>query len=487
MLKQVMKDSAIYTVANGLFGIVHVGLFFWAGHYLDKAQMGAVEMVYSLILLIQLTVALEVSQAIGRFTADANEDDRRKLISSALWFSIIMHTAFVLAISPFAGPISRGLLGADGFGKLFVVGFVAAACWSIYYHVRNQLRWLLMSKAYTVGMFVYVALAGGVGVTLLLRPDWAIYAILIAIIVASLPPVLMGVWRFRRELRPTISRTHLKEMLAFSLPLVPSSVAVFLAHYFDRLALAQIRGLEDVGLYGMGSKLAMLVYMGVVGFQGAVTPLIYHKYRDAETPGQLDRIFRWFLWLSLSMLLGTAVFAPEVARLLFPKFQAGVVVVPFLAFAAILSQIYIFSPGLALAKKTRLIAAIYIGGAILNVALNLALIPFMGILGAALATCLSAALTAAVYLHVSQRDYAIPFRGVRIVAALAIVTVVCVAMSRLTATGEGSIGFWLLAGLKLPALWAGMAGLMFVLIEADQRCALRTWLGQKCRRLTGRP
>ena len=474
MLKKVLKDGVIYAFANGLFGIVHVGLFFLAANHLDRASMGAVEMVYSMILLLQMVVALEVSQAVGRFTAEADHDDRSGYISSAWWFSLLAHGALLAVALPLSNVIAQALTGREEFGRLFQLGFVAAAGWSLYYHARSQLRWLLLPKPYAAGVLVYVALAAALGAWMLYRPRWAVYAIVAAISVASVPAIVMAMWRVRSYLRLAISGRHLRMMLAFSLPLVPSSVAVFLSQYFDRLALAKLMGIESVGLYAMGAKLALLVYLAILGFQGAVVPLVYHEHTRPETPEQLERVFRWFLWLSLSMLLVAGLFATDVAGWLFPAYQAGAVVVPWLAFAVILAQIYIFAPGLVLEKKTRRIAAISIGGAGLNVGLNFLLIPSMGISGAAVATCIAAAVTAAAYIWTSQREYAIPYRYWRIAIGLALAAAFCVTVGHIFPDGlPGPL--W----VKVIAALVGIAVLCSVLLGGQLRRKVQSALAQK--------
>jgi len=480
MLKRVLKDGVQYAVANGLFGITHVGLFVVAARRIDEAAMGAVEIVYALIALLQLTVALEVSQATGRFLPEADREDRTAIISSGWWFTILAYLVLLAAALPLSDPIARLLTGQNGYGRLFQLGLIAAACWSLHYYVRSQLRWLLRARAYVVGMGVYVVLAACLGIWLLNQPRWALYAFVVATALASVPAVLMGLWRVRSHVRLRISGRHLRMMLAFSLPLVPSSVAVFLSQYFDRLALARLVGIESVGLYAMGSKLAMLVYLAILGFQGAVVPLVYHEHRRPEAPQQLERVFRWFLWLSLSMLVIVALAGPHIAAWLFPDYRAGVVVVPWLALAVILAQFYIFSPGLVLSKRTRTIAAINLGGAALNCLLNVLLIPPLGIVGAAAATCLAAAVTAAVYLIISQKEYAVPYRRVGLLISLVLAAAFCLLVGQIPDGWQGSV-LW----LKVAGSVIGMAVLFALLLGRHEVRQLRALLTERSNQTAG--
>jgi O-antigen/teichoic acid export membrane protein len=101
-----------------------------------------------------------------------------------------------------------------------------------------------------------------------------------------------------------------------------------------------------------------------------------------------------------------------------PEYYASALVVPLLVPAILLSGMYIFGPGLGIAKKTGVIALINIIGAVLNTSLNFTLIPLLGIRGAALATLLSSITVFAAYIIYSQNLYFIPHTWLRLAGAL---------------------------------------------------------------------
>ena len=84
---------------------------------------------------------------------------------------------------------------------------------------------------------------------------------------------------------------QLRAMLRFSAPLVPAGLAVFISLYINRFALNHFGSLEDVGHFGIGSRIAGLVALLILGIQAALTPLVYQHYREPQTPGQIARLF----------------------------------------------------------------------------------------------------------------------------------------------------------------------------------------------------
>ncbi len=135
-----------------------------------------------------------------------------------------------------------------------------------------------------------------------------------------------------------------------------------------------------MGLYGIGYRLSSIAGLVMVGFQGALTPLIYTYHREEDTPRQLARIFRLFLAFALIMFLGLSLFSIDILRFFTTApFYGGSVVVVYLVPAILLAQMNIFAPGIDIAKKTYLHIWINVGGALLIAALNF-LIPYWELL-----------------------------------------------------------------------------------------------------------
>lgn len=157
----------------------------------------------------------------------------------------------------------------------------------------------------------------------------------------------------------------------------------------------------------------------MIGFQGALTPLVFHHHANTAMPGELARIFRFFLALALPSMLCLGVFSRELVWLFAtPEYYAAWSIIPFLSFGLLFSNLYIFTPGLFIRNRTPTVAAINILAAISNLALNLTLIPILGIVGASLATFLSAFAEFAPYFAFSQRLYPVPHDLKRLLLAL---------------------------------------------------------------------
>ena len=136
--------------------------------------------------------------------------------------------------------------------------------------------------------------------------------VLLSQALAGAAAAIAGLVLLRDSWRFVIDRTDLRRMLAFSLPLIPASLSVFVTLYFSRVALRIFGDLDDVANYGMAARLAGFVGLLVIGMQSAVTPLVYNHYRDKETPGQLAHMFSGVIGVCIAVCVGLNAFAADM-------------------------------------------------------------------------------------------------------------------------------------------------------------------------------
>jgi O-antigen/teichoic acid export membrane protein len=429
MIRTFFRDSAIYTIPSILsYGIS----FFLVPLYtrvLTPSDYGALDMITVFGSLIALTVALEVSQGVARFYRDEQTDvGRRTLASTALWFTVFMFTLFLIIAIAFAPTLSLIVIGAPNLENAFRLGVVSIWVNGLLYLLKTQLRFELQSKAYSTVSILHSLATTTASVILTYVFQFGIYGLLTGMIIGTTAGALLAIWYLRETLELSFDLSKLALMLSFSIPLVPSSIGSFVSMYIDRLMINYYLSLEEVGLFGIGFRLASISTIALVGFQMAITPLVYKHYKDPATPTQLATIFRLFLAIIIILFIILALFADVALWILTtPAYYAASQIVVFLVPAVLLSQMYIFAPGIGIAKKTYLFIWINIGGAILNTSLNWMLIPHFGYVGAGIATLLGNACVFGTYMYCSQKLYYVPhnWRDIASVVfvAVAIVTI----------------------------------------------------------------
>jgi O-antigen/teichoic acid export membrane protein len=410
VIERLRRDGVIYALAamasrGATFLLVPIYT-----RLLDPSHYGALELILTAGLLVNLMVALEVGQGLAREWAEQTDEARRRsLASTAFTFTVLAHAAFLAIALAASAPLTHALLGSVTFEAEFRAGLVFVALNAVFLQLQNQFRWDLRPRSYAVISVLYggLTLVAGAG----LGRSHGLQGILWGQALAAGLCCAASLVLLHGQVQLALDGRQLARMLRYSLPLVPSGAALFASFYVNRLILAAFTSLTEVGILGVGQRIAGLTTLLIVGLQGALTPLIYRHHHEPGVPAQLAKIFEGFVAIAMLSCLLLSVFARElVGWIATPRFAVSATLLPWLAPAALLSQMYIFAPGIAIARKTSWQLALTGASAVVAIALNLLLIPLWGAWGAAVASCSAAALFLALWVAASQRVYPMPLR-----------------------------------------------------------------------------
>jgi O-antigen/teichoic acid export membrane protein len=391
---------------------------------LTPEEFGLLDYFVALGAIASIVATFEIMQGLARYIPECLGDEQKKrgYASTCMWFVLGAYTAMLVLVSIYSSLLAEILLGAPEKS-----GLVELAGWSywvagVFNILQGQLRWELRAATSALLSLLAAVLTVACTTTLVLWLQWGVKGALLGQVIGGLLALLPGLYLTRSSFGLCFDGASLRRMLAFSMPLIPSSLAVVMILYFDRIALKELMGLSDVGIYAVGQKIALVATFPLIGFRSALTPLIYANHERNSTPGELAKIFRVFCVAALAMTLGVSVFAREIIGLVASEaFHGAVSVVPLLIFAVLLSNMYIFAPGLDIKRKTWIISMINITAAVLSLGLNYLLIPVFGILGAALSAVIACGASFLVYMYVSQRLYPVPHDWIGIIKLFFIV------------------------------------------------------------------
>lgn len=208
---------------------------------------------------------------------------------------------------------------------------------------------------------------------------------------------------FSRYLRdpgtPGLSRPSFPvayKMIRQSWPLLVSGVANQANLRSDVIVIQAVLGASSVGVYSAAARMSELAFFVPVVFMNATLPLLLKARNDPSSSPEayrsvLQRSYDYAFWLGVLV----AVAAGSVGTFVITKFFADdysqsvgllwilVIACPFVFMAAVYSK-WIIAEGQLWASVTR-----HGIGAALNIALNLALLPTLGIKAAAISTVMS--------------------------------------------------------------------------------------------------
>jgi O-antigen/teichoic acid export membrane protein len=206
-----------------------------------------------------------------------------------------------------------------------------------------------------------------------------------------------------------------KKLFLFGLPLTASAIVASSVGYIDTLILTYFTTLKDVALYHVALPIAMLLRYFTKSVSLIIIPLsseIYLKSKDLLVES-VKKIQKYLLIVIIPLALVMAIFAPNIISLLFGKDYLGAVTaLRILSVSAIFYSVAHVNSNLLLGiGKSTSNAKIMASGSIIALILNLILIPFYGVLGAAISVLIASLfifVLSAIYLR-KTIEYKIPF------------------------------------------------------------------------------
>jgi glycosyltransferase involved in cell wall biosynthesis/O-antigen/teichoic acid export membrane protein len=234
-------------------------------------------------------------------------------------------------------------------------------------------------------------------------------------------------WRIFRETGIHFDLTKLRPMLGYGLFFVPVGLASFVLNFADRYFLRAFSTLEEVGLYALAYKIAMIVTMLVaVPFNQVWHSYLFEIRNQPNAKDVYSKVATYFVTVLIAVALGLSVLSREIVVIMADRsFLSAHTVLPVLLAAMVFfCSDNVFQVGLWLTGKSGQLSTIKWVAAIANLGLNALLIPKLGMMGASIATLVSFAVSALLILGRAQRVYPIPFEYGRMlhVSAVAVIT-----------------------------------------------------------------
>lgn len=203
------------------------------------------------------------------------------------------------------------------------------------------------------------------------------------------------------------SREHIDrkpELLAFSLPLVAMSVMELVFVNLDTFMIGIYTNVEFVGIYNSVYPLSVLITTVLLAFRFLAMPILSSLHADGDNQ-EMKRLFqnvsRWIFVASVPLLLAFGLFPQKSILLTFgPEYVGGSTALRILS-AGFFTHAVAGLNGATLTSigDTKLIMYDNMAVALVNLILNLILIPSSPLVGAAVATAVSYSLMNALYTY----------------------------------------------------------------------------------------
>jgi O-antigen/teichoic acid export membrane protein len=466
------KHSMIYGLSSALASSATLVLVPLLTRHLSPKQYGTLEILAVFAAQLSVLAQLGLGSALFKFGLRSREGLQATAIvfNTAYWTIASIAVLTTVAMLLCATQIAYMLIGdAQPTLVRWVLVKVLFDAIGIVPMVRLRMKddsvvygGLAASRMFVSLVFVFIGLGWF---------DDALIGVVIAMAAESCLFALLATATAAKELAFRISPVHMREMLGFGLPLVPYAFVLTILALGDRYFLRLFGGLDDVGPYAVGYKLAAILAVPVRAFQVAWPSIMF-----SMAPTRNGRRFFAKVLTYLLLVLGffgviVSVFARDLIQLLAPAaYSNAYVVVPILIFAQIgLGAFYATAVGTNITGKTYLQTVSAVVALLVFGATAVLLVPRFGMVGAACATASGYLALASTDCYFSLRLYPVPYEWPRITLVVVFMIVLIYAGMRIE-TGTRIVDI----PLKL-AVAATYPGLLFLLgfFSPSERAAFR--------------
>lgn len=412
-LTRLTAGYSLTSLVGPLFSILLTPLYMRALSPADYAVWDT-SMMFGLLSFALGTLGL--NGAISAFFYDRDDHYSRSIVTTATLMALGWSSVVALGLALLAPPLAEFTFGSRDMAPIIrlVALNVPPAVFNTLLIAVLRLR-LAVVRANIVAITQIVLLPLTI-VLFVLGWGWGVFGIQLATLLVSLVLALLGLALTWRDSWGRPDGALALPLLRAGLPFLPNTLAFWALGYLDRLLLPLFGiSLSERGLYAVANRLASVLAIITTPFQSAWGPLALSLRHEPDAPALYSKVLTYFMAGSLGLALALGLFAHEILLVLAllvgkSSYLPAAPYVGLLSYMAVANgAIVCVGIGAYLAKRTAALAWATAGGALVNLILNLLLIPRFGIWGASWATALGYATGPVVLYVLAQRVYRLPF------------------------------------------------------------------------------
>jgi O-antigen/teichoic acid export membrane protein len=374
---------------------------FYYTRIFKPAEYGVITELYAwmVLLLIILTYGMET----GFFRFSQKSEDFEKVYSTAIVSLLASSVIFVILIFVFIEPVSVVLKYRNNqdYIKMFALILAIDAFSAIpFARLRKENRPVIFSVIKLLNVIVTIAVV----LFLLLAapgiyersngwfrevydPDYRIGYVFLANLVGSAVTLLL--------LLPFIITVKLRfyteiwvRMMAYSFPLLIAGLSGAINDTLDKVILRRMigeeTGLQTVGIYGAGYKIAVLLALFIQMFRFAAEPFFFERAKHADAKETYAFVMRYFVIVMLIVYLCINLYINGIQFIIGKDLRGAMAIVPIVSMGYLLYGVYVnHSIWYKLNDLTLFGIYITLAGAVVTVLINILLIPSYGYMASA--------------------------------------------------------------------------------------------------------
>ena len=383
--KYLIKNTVIFSIGNFSTKLISFFLVPLYTYVLTTEEYGTVDLIFTIGAVISPFLMFNIHEAIKRYSLDKNAN--HKAILTIAFIMIFFGHLIGLLMVPIIGRIRM----FDGYAV--EIYFYILAMTSNYVFIE-YLRGIEKMKSYTVCNIVASLTIAVLNIVFLRFFRWGIQGYFLSYIVAYYGSGVLAIILGKQYLifrNWILDKKLFEEMIRFSLPLIPNSLLWWITNSSDRIMVTFFEGAAANGVYAISCKIPTILSTICNIFFQAWQFTAVKVSEDDDNSNYTNQVFDAYLRFVILMSSGLLIMLKPITKIyVSPDFYASWRYTPFLILGFGFSSMATFvGTSYYVVKDMRGNMFSALSGAIINIVLNIVLIPQIGIQGAAIATCVS--------------------------------------------------------------------------------------------------
>lgn len=423
-IKTLSKDTLIYgtnTIIGRFINFLFVPLY---TNIFVPGEFGIVANIYAYIAILNVFFTIGLESGYFRFAATLEVGDAKENFTHP--FIGIFLNSLILSSILFLFSKNLSWLFQIPEGRDYILKYTAIILFfdAVSIVPFAYLRLLRKPVKFVTIKLINIGINVSLNFILILGFRWGIDAIFISNVVASVVTFLLLSPIVFKNVSFSINKNLISELLRFSLPYIPAGISSNIIQVISRPMIYLVtKDYSEVGIFQANYKLGIFMMLFVSMFEFAWRPFFMQNYKDPNAKNLFSKVLTLFTLAEAFLFIVLTLFINDIVKIKFfnkgyligQAYWSGLNIVPIVLFAYLIYGIYInLMPGIYIMKKTKYLSLITVVAAIVNILLNLAMIPLFGILGSAIASLFSYISMAVGIFLVVNKYYKIQYEYIKL-------------------------------------------------------------------------
>lgn len=418
-----IKNTGILALGNLCSRILSFFLLPLYTNVLSKEDFGTIDVLQTIASFLIPFISLEINSAVFRFIIDKKDNkSKEKVISTGIFVELIniLLTTIILIIINIFWKIQ--------YIEFFIIYIITLTFLEM---MQNIVRGFGDNKLYSVLSFLMtvVSLLGNIIMILVLKMKGE--SILIASSLSYITFIVIAfiklkIWKYINK--SDFSIVTFKEMIKYSLPLIPNAISWWIANTSDRIILLCFLGAESNGIYAAANKIPNIYTTIFNVYNMAWIETLSRSNEDENQDKFVNYMFiksiKLFSCICIGIICCMSIFFHKIIGINYAEAYNHIYI---LLVAIFFNSICSLLGGIFTAfKKSNIIGTTTVIGAIVNIIINFGLINFIGLYAASISTLVSYIVIVILRAHYANKLITIKLPLniiVQIIIALIITTV----------------------------------------------------------------